>query len=291
MNATAGRSGLIRTVAAARIAGLFSEALARRSVARLWFTPWRMPVGDRTRRRRSEWLRPTLALTIDTRHGPLRGFSAGEGPTVLLVHGWSDEAAGLGAFIAPLVAEGYRVVGIDLPAHGASPGQQTNGIELAEALSDVARELGDVHAIVAHSLGAWVAVYAMSTGLDVRALVLLAPLVSVERAVRRFEEMFRLPRKARRALEGELERRFGPHVWDRLAVDSLVGDWEAAALIVHDRDDPQIDIADGERLASRWPGARFVTTSGLAHQRVLRDDGVVKEVTAFLAASRRATIG
>ena len=40
----------------------------------------------------------------------MKAWSWGEGPIVLLVHGWNGRATQLGDFVAPLVERGYRVV-------------------------------------------------------------------------------------------------------------------------------------------------------------------------------------
>ena len=42
----------------------------------------------------------------------------GEGPVVLLVHGWGGWRGQLGRFVAPLVDAGHRVVAVDAPGHG-----------------------------------------------------------------------------------------------------------------------------------------------------------------------------
>ena len=46
----------------------------------------------------------------------------GNGPTVLLVHGWNGNAAQFSGFVPPLVRSGYYVAAPDLPAHGSSGG-------------------------------------------------------------------------------------------------------------------------------------------------------------------------
>ena len=52
----------------------------------------------------------------------LQAWSWGEGPAVLLVHGWGGRGAYLGAFVRPLLATGARVITFDCPGHGASDG-------------------------------------------------------------------------------------------------------------------------------------------------------------------------
>src|SRR5688572_2988678 len=101
-----------------RIAGRFSRRLGGWLAARLWFTPWEVELSERALEREANWTADTQPLAIRFDGGVLHGFAAGDGPTILLVHGWGERASAMGAFIAPLTSAGYRVVAIDLPGHG-----------------------------------------------------------------------------------------------------------------------------------------------------------------------------
>ena len=277
------------TWAATVLAGRLSPALAARPAARLWFTPWRVGATPTSRQREAEWLAATEPLTVPFAGRRLHGFTAGAGPAVLLVHGWGDHAARLGAFISPLVDSGHRVIGVDLPAHGASPGRQTNIFEGARAITAAATHVGGVDAIVAHSLGGAETIVALERGLRVRAVALVASAVRLTNAIEPFARMFALPPGAVTGLQREIERRFGQGVWEELAADRAARSLDAPALVVHDRDDPQVPFADGERLAAAWPTATLHVTDGLKHHRVLRDPGVVTAVTDFLTTALGST--
>lgn len=246
----------------------------------LWFLPWPTRSTPSSVARETEWLAPTSRLELDVEGVRLRGFSAGEGPLVLLVHGWGDHAARMGAFIAPLVAAGFRVVGLDHPGHGAGRMRATDIPTMAGVLRGAAAKLGPVHAIVGHSLGGTVSMIATRDGLVPRALVLLAPPARLARAVDRFAELLALPEPAVRGLRRRIERRFGVTVWDDYAADHL--QLEVPTLIFHDVDDPQVDISESRMMASAWPNARLVETAGLGHERIVRDPEVVGAAVEFV---------
>ena len=69
------------------------------------------------------WDLTELGETAKAAVPPKPYFAWGAGPSVLLVHGWEGRGAQLGALVDPLVAAGYRVVALDGPAHGDSPGR------------------------------------------------------------------------------------------------------------------------------------------------------------------------
>lgn len=287
----AARATWLATKAAAAV----SPRLAGPIAAKLWFTPWRVPVGERAARRQAEWLRPTEAVSFEVDGRRLAGFSAGKGPSVLLVHGWGERAASLGAFVTPLVDAGYRVVGVDLPGHGGSEGGQADGFVISSAIGGVVEALGDVRAVVAHSMGATTTLFAASEGMEVDALVLLAPSPRLDHALQTFSRLLALPPNATKGLKATIDRRYGSDVWMRLSGDTIAAKVRVPGLIVHDRDDPQVELSDAEALHAAWRGSRLVTTETLGHARILRDDKVIDAVTSFLAevapARRAATAG
>lgn len=285
MAAATGPAAMRWTWLKTKMTGQVSATLSGRHAARLWFTPWRIPESDGARARRSEWLEGTKPISVPAGESELKGFTAGEGPIVLLVHGWGDRASSLGAFIDPLVRRGYRVVGVDLPGHGDTSGGMTDAYKLAEALREAAWNLGNVHAVITHSMGAVSTMLAIRDGLTVYSIVLISPAVRLERGLAQFLDMYKLPSRAGRGLRAEIERRYGETIWHDIAVDKIARHVDVPALVIHDVHDTQVSIEDSRLLVSSWPSARLHVTAGLGHKRVLRDEDVVQRTTAFLEGS------
>lgn len=285
MSGAGGRTALRVTWLATRATGAISAGLGGRFAERLRFTPWPVDAGPRSRARHAAWLEDADPLSIPFRGGRLAGFAAGTGPVVLLVHGRGERAASLGAFVRPLTDAGFRVVGVDLPAHGDSPGRRTSLPEQAAALRAASEYLGDIHGIVAHSMGGLASVMALREGLEARAATLLAPAVRLGHALSRWSSMFAIPPKATLGLAAVIERRFGHDVWETFAGDKMAPDVTVPTLIVQDRDDQQVDHSDAVLLADAWPGSRLLTTEGLGYNRVLRDPEVIASVSAFMSSA------
>lgn len=265
-----------------RATGTFSTWMSGWFANRLWFTPWPVEESQAALRRQAEWLAKTrpLVLPVSGRH--LAGFVAGEGPTVLLVHGWGERAATMAGFVRPLVATGHRVVGVDLPGHGDSPDGPTDLYWFSSVLRSVADHLGGLEAVISHSMGALATTVALRDGLEVRAAALIAPAVRLEHALERFTNLSRVHPKAVTGLQARIERRFGPEVWQETAGDAIAKSLQVPALMVHDESDTQVAVEDAITLAAAWPGARLVTTQGLGHVRIVRDPDVVDQTVSFL---------
>ena len=274
-----------------RIAGRYSATLAGPPAGLLWFTPWRVPVSDRGRAKQARWLAGTRSFRVPTRGGRVSGFTAGEGPTVVLVHGWGESAASLGGFITPLVDEGFRVVGMDLPGHGRSSRAKTNVIDSGNAIADVARHFGNAHAVIAHSMGGNSALWALKhSGLEVERVVLLAPNVDLANTVDQFAFLFGIPPKAIVGLRRHIERRFGTSVWDDIRGDLLARGLAVPTLVLHDPEDPQVPFEGSLRLVESWPSAELIEVEGVGHGTITRDPNVVERVVRFVSDDERTDL-
>jgi pimeloyl-ACP methyl ester carboxylesterase len=208
------------------------------------------------------------------------------GPTVLFAHGWNGRGRQLAAIARAVAARGYRAVTFDMPGHGASGGRLASIPSMAAAISAVSAATGGAESIVAHSLGAVAATYALSRGLPARRAVFVAPPVSPARWIDHFAQIVGLPDTAKPQLRRNVEARAGVPAAD-LDPLRLAPGLGAELLVVHDADDREVPLAAGTALAEAWPGARLVVTDGLGHNRLLADRGVIATIVDAAAPEQR----
>jgi len=221
----------------------------------------------------------------------IAGWSRGEGPTVLLVHGWAGRGSHLGAFVDPLVRAGFRAVGFDAPGHGASEGKHSSMPEMAAAVAAIGRQVGPLAGIVAHSLGTSAATLALHDGLRAERCVYLAPPAGVSSFPARFCDALGFEPNVGERLLRRLEARF------EVPFDRLDPTWLARrfptppVLIVHDRHDLDVPYPEAEALARAWSGARLIATEGLGHRAIRYRPEVVERSVRFLlqGCEHRAT--
>ncbi len=273
--------------AAVQLAFALSDDLGGRAATYLFTTPHRHHQPERER----VVLEGARPFTVEVqreaprwRGQPIRvaAWRWGHGPAALLVHGWEGRGGQLGALVAPLLAAGLSVVTFDAPGHGGSGGDRLYLTDHADAIVAVAQATTDVHAVIAHSFGAPAALLARArAGLDAARTVFVAPNALVDRAVGHFCQAMALDPAARAAFVAAVERDAGLPL-GALTLDALVGAREGAALVIHDADDREIPLEQGERLAQAWPGgAELMVTHGLGHRRILRDPAVITRIVEF----------
>lgn len=263
-----------------------SPALAARIGERLMTRTARAPLSDKE----ADLLEVGARVDMETRAGSVAAWTWGEGPVVVLMHGWNGRASQLGAFVPPLVNAGFRVVGFDAPGHGASPGTHSDIVRFADALADVVDTvrpvLGPAHAVIAHAMGAPATLFAMHqallrTGeLPVARFVFVAPPIDVRHFIRAFSERVELGRESATALGRLVEEKLAVRLED-LYAPALARQMEAPLLVVHDDTDREVPVAAGRALATAWPGAMLHLTHGLGHHRVLQDREVIRSVVKF----------
>src|SRR5258708_10051036 len=209
------------------------------------------------------------------------GWSWGRGPNVYLVHGWAGVGGQMAAFGPPLVANGFRVVAFDAPGHGASEGRRSSIVHFARALRAIAAQEGEAHAVIAHSLGAAATVHALSEGLRVSRAVFVGPTAGPRDWADHFRNHLGIPTHVMEAMRERSERWLG-FSWEQFDIPRLAQSQALPLLVFHDRHDLEVPWKDGAAIASAWPGARLVTTTGLGHRRILRDPRVVTDAVSFV---------
>jgi pimeloyl-ACP methyl ester carboxylesterase len=264
--------------------GSVAPGLAAHVAAHMFMTPPR----HKTPPREADVARAGTPFAIAAGRARLSARRYGEGPVVVLVHGWGGRGSQLHSFVEPLVALGFSVVTFDAPAHGASSGRTSSLPGFARALRAVVGAVGPIHGVVAHSMGAAAVMLALHDGIDIPRAVFVAPPSSALEFFRRFSAYVRLPdavaRRAKRAIERRARRRLADLEASFLAPDRA----SATPLIVfHDEDDRDVPLTSGEAVVEAWPGAELVRTKGLGHRRILRDPAVVTEAVRFLARGER----
>lgn len=208
------------------------------------------------------------------------------GPVVVLLHGWGSHAARFANFVAPLQEAGYSVIGIDAPAHGASPGRLSDLPRFRDSLAEVLRAHEPIHAVIGHSLGggAVLTVLAETADHHPKRICLFGVPSSMDYILESFAMMLALRAPALEDLRRRFALRFGRPA-EAVSVAAAGPRVRIPVLVVHDEDDNVAPIAQGAALAAAIPGATLWRTRGLGHSGALRDAQTIARVVQFLGGA------
>ncbi|OAI41789.1 hypothetical protein AYO41_01520 [Verrucomicrobia bacterium SCGC AG-212-E04] len=227
------------------------------------------------------------SATRDTIDGGVARQSWGEpnAPTTLLVHGWEGRGAQLGAFVAPLMSAGRRVVMFDGPAHGDSPGQQTNIVEFARAIAGVTAPAAQPDSVIAHSFGGPATAFAIAReGLRPKRLVLMSGPDSLEGVLRRFRDFLGISPEAFELFRAGV-RSIGGITDDDFRISDVLRELGAPTLVIHAPEDEEVPIAEAEAMVANCPNAILLRADGCNHRKVLYAPEIVAAATDFLTRS------
>ncbi|NBA94213.1 alpha/beta fold hydrolase [Pseudomonas sp. R5(2019)] len=228
-----------------------------------------------------DWELPLLASAerVTLRFG-LSALRWGQGPTVLLMHGWEGRPTQFAHLIECLVSAGYTAVALDGPGHGRSPGQDAHVVLFARAMLEAAAELPPLQAVIGHSMGGAAALLASQMGLRPEMVVSIAAPSHVLGVLRGFASRVGLPPRARAAFIRQVERDVGMPA-SRLDVSHY--QLGMPGLIVHAEDDPIIPASEARRIHEAWFDSRLLVLPGGGHRRVLSAPQLIEGVLALLA--------
>ncbi|MDX9664202.1 alpha/beta fold hydrolase [Pseudomonas sp. P5_152] len=255
--------------------GWVAPKLIANKMRQVFMTPRELPPRD--------WEMPLLASAerITLRFG-LSALRWGQGPAVLLMHGWEGRPTQFASLITALVDAGYTVIALDGPAHGRSPGREANVVLFARAMLEAAAELPPLQGVVGHSMGGASAMLAVQLGLRTQTLVSIAAPARILGVLRGFARYFGLPPRARSAFIRKVEQDVGIQA-SRLDVAHYQLDMPG--LIVHAEDDTFVPVSESQLIHEAWFDSRLLRLEEGGHQRVLADPRVIEGVLGLLAGS------
>ena len=189
----------------------------------------------------------------------------GNGPTILLNHGWESNAFRWKYLFDDLKALDYNIIAIDGPAHGNSSGKLFTAIKYSRLIKSTI-ELYEPEVIIAHSVGGMATVfneYSNPTA-SLKKLVLLGSPNKLEIIMRGYQELLSFNNGVYEGLDKVIQKRFGYKVADFQTEDFAVN-ITAQTLVLHETKDLIVGVSAGKQIAQRMQNATFIETTTGGH--------------------------
>lgn len=218
--------------------------------------------------------------------GRMAAFEWGEGPTVVLVHGWSGRAAQMAPLAKRIASAGFRTVAFDVEGHGDSPGNQIHWRYFLRDIPALADSLGVApFAFVGHSAGALTMMAARHAG-RIRAeryVCICAPSHPFPPINVIKKKLSPRPAIIER-YKTFIANQFGA-TWHELESGREYLGLGSDTLLFYDTTDRFVTHSEGDKIAAIAEGARLIKTDRYSHTGILTSPELCDAVVEFLTAS------
>jgi len=192
----------------------------------------------------------------------------GDGPSVLLLHGWESSTARWFEMFGPLQKAGFDIYAIDAPAHGRSGGKKFNVFMYCQVLDNYFKQHDFAPDYwIGHSGGGMAAIYYACKpefSYTPKRIISMAVPGQLENFIDKFCEMVGANDRVKYGIEHHFHRHLD-HRFADIDFTEFVKKVAVPGLVIHDEEDDVAPIAGARKMQANWEGAEIVTTVGRGH--------------------------
>lgn len=225
---------------------------------------------------------------LSTRDGEVQLYSLGQGPAIVLSHGWSGAASQLFVLMERIAALGYQAIAYDQLAHGRSSGDIANlflFIKTQRRVLAHIQQTQPIAGLVCHSMAGTAAMNVLDNKTP---MLLIAPVFDFAASLfGKVEESGvhkRLLVDVLSALESQHQMLIS-EIDPRLHI----GECGNAIHIVHDQEDQFAPFGDSEMASNSHGHISLKKTSGLGHGRIINSAETLEMFNIMMTNQSTAT--
>jgi esterase/lipase len=210
-------------------------------------------------------------------------YQCGTGPKKLLfLHGWKSHSARWEPLVALLDLKEYTCYAMDAPAHGRSVGDSIHLEIYRKFVVNTIKTLGEVHSIVAHSLGGLVTAYAFleDPKLPVNKFIITGAPAGMQSIYDFFLRMVKLKPKVIENMDDYISKEITTIPALEIRMDSFFKSVDRPTLVIHDNDDRICSIEPIKTGVTANSAVETFFTSGFGHD--LDSEMVYQRILKFL---------
>ena len=214
----------------------------------------------------------------------VRVYEGGEGPSVLVVHGWESSVARLEVLLHTLIMQDFRVVAFDMPAHGHSPAEDTDILRITDIIMTLAESSGPFLAAIGHSFGGVCLANAIRVKLNVARLVLISTPSSLAGMIDKYCRALGIWRATKTRLVRAIEERLASFELGReFDLRLILRHSGVPTLLIHDRKDLVVPFSEAEELSRARADIELLATDNLGHSGTIRDAPTIDRCISFIS--------
>ena len=210
------------------------------------------------------------------------------GRKVLVVHGWGSRIDFLEPLVTTLRRQGFAVVGLDLPGHGASTGRLLTVPMALDGIDKAWAEHGPFDFVVGHSFGGFATALSVSGAGGMvkprtpKKLVIIAAPADARNVFRKYQSMLGFSDGVARAMLSHAEQVIGVPAEHFHAPSHLKALEDLPVLVLHAEDDKEVDSQSAREYAAAGPQVTLSWMNGKGHRRIVSSPETMEAITNFI---------
>ena len=248
------------------------------------------PMRPALNAKQKQFLESGKDKTLEHNGTEIQTYKWGNGTTKLLfLHGWQSHTYRWKRYIEFFDKNEYTIHALDAPGHGMSGGKQLSVPLYSEVISKYVDKIGDVHAVIGHSIGGFSALYTFYKNRELFSpkLILLAPPGEANEFFTFYKKALGLSARTERLIMNRFQETFG-HAPGYYSAPYFASAVRAKGLIIHDEDDTETSVVHARRISANWKTSQLQITKGFGHN--LKSDVVVNSVIEFVATRKEPVL-
>lgn len=202
----------------------------------------------------------------------------GQGPKILLVHGWESNASRW-ELLLPFLKDKAHVIALDGPSHGLSTGR-FNIFNYAACIDQVVK-IHQPQVLIGHSLGGATSVYYQHRyqAQSIERIAVLGAPAEMRILLEYYKKLLGLSSRTMHLLESYIQKKLQVHP-AQFSAEAFTADLEIEGFVAHDEFDELIPFHQANKTAERWKNAQLHSTQGFGH--ALHSDELYRKLQQFV---------
>jgi len=210
-------------------------------------------------------------------------YSYGEGPAILLLHGWCSNGARWKDYVDKLIQAGYRAVIVDAPGHGRASGHFLTLPLYIKGIKEILKSEPKWHAVITHSIAGLLSVVGMSeleSQYHPDKFVMMNTFVSSNVLIDKFAKCMGFTYELIESLKNNFSN-YGGYATSDISIIKHFKKCHMESLLIYDIADVVVPRSEPKKLIATVPSLKYIQTKGLGHN--LRSRKIVEQVVAFVS--------
>jgi pimeloyl-ACP methyl ester carboxylesterase len=257
----------------------FFPVLIENFIKQHFFAPKSYPLSDQEKQLLDSG--ESFEISIHQQH--IKGWKWGEGPYVILAHGWNGRGSQFILFIKNLIKTGLSVIVFDGPGHGQSAGKSSSYFQMTDAVRSLINYVGkeNISGLLGHSFGSSAIINAISKENFNTKTVLLAPALNIKRILYDTFLSYGIPLGLFNDIIAKYEKKYGYNLEKDNPIN-LIKSIKNELLIIHDQDDAITPYQESQDVSEKNKTILLQTSQGLGHKRILTDQNIINWTMDYL---------